>query len=177
MDLSSGIRGRCGQNRPFLPRYAGDAPRNKPFTEPHTRNRMEKNAFRTPPRGLRGGFSFRRCPSVGALPLLAPPPLTSKKFLPVASLHAWRPFRTRQRRRPSYWRPSAGGVACPGDLFAPVNGAWRSKKSPCLRIGRRFLAISARLYALRAPSAAFFSREANVSRETSRKMERAVFHA
>ena len=90
------------KNEPFL-RNAPASPRSKPFTEPHTKNRMEKNAFRTPPRGLCGGFSFRRCPSVGALPLVAPP------YIEEA--------------------PSVGNVACLGGFFSQERRMFHVKQA------------------------------------------------
>ena len=133
--FSSGICRRCGQKSSLRPKRAAARlkkslspemrwrhPRSKPFAESYTKKRMEKNPFRTPPRGLCGGFFFspaplRRCaPSSGAPfnieetlsvggaactgDFSAPvnggvPPIGG---LPLAALRAWRPFRTHQRR-------------------------------------------------------------------------------
>lgn len=140
--LPPGTRQWRGQNRPFFPEYAGGAVKKsffsgirrrhtpkQAFYRAHTKNRMEKNASRTPPRDLCGGVPFRRRPSVGVLPLLAAPYIEED--------------------------PSVGGAACPGGLSAPVNGAWRSKKSLCVCGSGTVLAISARLYSLCAASTAF----------------------
>ena len=110
---------------------------------------MEKNAFRTPPRGLCGGFSFcrrplRRCaPSVGA-------PLHRES-------------------------PSVGGVACPGGLFAPVNGDWRLKSLRVCGSGTAFGHLGSAVRLTRGIGGFFSQKRRMFHVKQAGKMVRAAF--
>ena len=143
-------RGNAAKNAPFSRNAPAPHPETSLLPKPTQRIDMEKNAFRTPPRGLCGGFSFclrsfrRRRPFLVALCTWAGFPRPSMAASLLLADFRWRrcvsgrPFRARQRRHFFYWRPSVGGIACLGDPFAPTNGAWRLKSLRVYGIGSFF---------------------------------------
>lgn len=168
------IRQRSKQKRAFSPECADDVPRNKPFTEPYTKKRMKKNAFRPRRAACAAVFLFVCAPSVGGAPFVGGVMSPGGLSAPVngawrsKSLHVCGVGGFSRERRMFHVKHSnkmaRRAFAGETTLFCAerhwrrprrILGGAALEKPPRLRIGRRFLAISARLYVLRAASAAF----------------------